>query len=51
MDEQRFFPSKSPEDMHVQWHGRQPLGAADDMRDAHQMIVHHGGKMVGGQAI
>ncbi len=49
--EDRLVPAEGADDVHVQRHRGQPLRAADDVGDAHQVIVEHGGEVVCGQAV
>jgi hypothetical protein len=46
-----FFPTKGADDMHMQGEGWQPFGAADDMGDAHQVVIYHGSQVIEGQPI
>ena len=47
----RVFPAESTVEQHVQWGRRQPLLAADDVRNFHQVVIHDVGQMVGGQLV
>ena len=46
-----LLPAESPVEQVVQRQRRQPLLAADDVRDLHQVVVDDVGKVVGGQRV
>ncbi len=45
------LPAKSLVEQHVPGHAGQPLVGAHDVRDLHEMVVHHVGQVVGGVAV
>jgi len=51
VDVGRDFPAEGLVEQVVLGRGGEVFAAADNVRDAHEMIVHHVGKVVGGQAV
>ena len=45
------LPSEEFVEQDVFWGAWQPFFAADDVRDAHEMIIHNAGEMIGREAI
>ncbi len=51
MNELWGFPAKGADDVMMKRHRRQPFGTANNVGDAHQVVINHGGQVVGGQTI
>ncbi len=51
MDPNGLLPAESLVEMAVQRESGQPLRGAEDVRDFHQVIVDHNGKVIDGQAV
>ncbi len=51
VNELRRLPAEGPEDEDVPGQAGDPLFASEDVRDLHQVIVHHGRQVVGGVAV
>ena len=51
MDKFRLVPAKGLVDEHVQWRGRQPFLAAQDMRDLHKVVVDDDRQVIGRHAV
>ena len=49
--EDRLLPAEAPVELHVLGQRGEPLLGPDDVRDAHQVVVHHVGEVVGGEAV
>ena len=47
----RFLPTKSFVEQHMQRQTREPFFTANNVRNLHQMVIHHVGHMVRGQTI
>ncbi len=47
----RRRPAQRAEQLQVFSGGDQPLGAAQHVTDPHQVIVHHAGQVIGGEAV
>ena len=51
MREFRHLPAQSGIELNVSWDARKPLLAPGDVGDAHLVIIHDGGEMVGRKAV